>query len=99
MKRRDFIATTGMAAAALSLGRTEALAAPPENKLPLWRGFNLLDFFSPDPASGRQKTSEDHFRWIQDWGFNFVRIPMAYPSYLNIDRTKNITPDDVYNID
>jgi len=99
MKRRDFIATTGMAAAALSLSRTEALASPPENKLPLWRGFNLLDFFSPDPASGRQKTSENHFRWIQDWGFNFVRIPMAYPSYLNIDRTKNITPDDVYNID
>lgn len=98
MKRRDFIATAGMAAAALNLSSTEVFASA-ENKLPLWRGFNLLDFFSPDPANGRQKTMEDHFRWIQDWGFNFVRIPMAYPAYLNIDRTKNITPDDVYKID
>jgi aryl-phospho-beta-D-glucosidase BglC (GH1 family) len=99
MNRRDFIASTGMAVTALSLTGPETLSSPLENKLPLWRGFNLLDFFSPDPAKGRQKTTEDHLRWMKDWGFNFVRIPMAYPSYLDIDRTKNITPDDVYKID
>jgi aryl-phospho-beta-D-glucosidase BglC (GH1 family) len=35
---------------------------------------------------------------MQDWGFDFVRLPMAYPSYLDIDRSKNITPEDVYKI-
>ena len=49
------------------------------SKLPQWKGFNLLDFFSPDPAKINDGTTEDHFRWMQDWGFNFVRIPMAYP--------------------
>ena len=32
---------------------------------------------------------------MADWGFDFVRIPMAYPSYLDIDRSSNIEPEDV----
>jgi hypothetical protein len=32
------------------------------------------------------------------WGFDFVRLPMAYPRFVNFDPSKNITPDDVYNI-
>ena len=32
---------------------------------------------------------------MRDWGFDFVRIPIAYPCYLNIDRTKNILPEDI----
>ena len=99
MNRRTFIETTGMAAAAISLTGSKAWSAPLKNKLPPWKGFNLLDFFSPDPSNARQGTTEDHFRWMQEWGFNFVRIPMAYPAYLKIDRNKNITPDDVYKID
>jgi endoglucanase len=98
MNRREFIVRSGLAAAALNLPGTEAFAATKRNKLPQWRGFNLLDFFSPNPESSRRPTSEDHFRWMQDWGFNFVRIPMAYPHYLNIDRSKNIVPEDVYKI-
>lgn len=35
---------------------------------------------------------------MQDWGFDFVRIPMAYPFYVTFDRNRNITPDEVYNI-
>lgn len=101
ISRRSFVKQTGIMAAGLGLGAT-AMAAlpaqPPVNKLPRWRGFNLLDFFSPDPTQGKP-TPEDHFRWMQDWGFDFVRIPIAYPSYLNIDRSRNITPDEVYKID
>jgi endoglucanase len=70
-----------------------------KNKLPKWKGFNLLDFFSPDPANTRKATPEEYFKWMSDWGFDFVRLPMAYPYYLNIDRSRNITPDEVYNID
>ena len=98
MKRRTFLATAGMTAAALRLS-PEILASKKKNKLPRWKGFNLLDFFSPDPSNARKATTEDNFRWMQDWGFNFVRLPMAYPSYLDIDRSRNITPDEVYKID
>jgi aryl-phospho-beta-D-glucosidase BglC (GH1 family) len=98
MDRRDFIKQSTLAAAALSLSGAEAFAAP-KNKLPQWKGFNLLDFFSPDPGNSRISTTEDHFRWMQDWGFNFVRIPMAYPYYLKFDRSRNIKPEEVYNID
>ncbi len=98
MDRREFIKNSGLAVSALSLTSVDAFALPKRNKLPQWRGFNLLDFFSPDPTKSRSSSTEDHFRWIQDWGFNFVRIPMAYPYYLDIDRTKNITPEEVYKI-
>jgi aryl-phospho-beta-D-glucosidase BglC (GH1 family) len=68
------------------------------NPLPPWKGFNLLDFFSPDPRRTRGGTTEEDFKWMVDWGFDFVRIPMAYPSYLEFDRSRDITPDEVYNI-
>jgi len=87
---------------AASAAVPSALAAPnPEakNKLPKWKGFNLLDFFSPDPSSGRKATTEEQFKWMSDWGFDFVRIPMAYPAYLKFDRSRNITPEEVYQID
>jgi len=101
------VSAAASASAASFLTNTSALAtvplgdaalSPARNVLPRWKGFNLLDFFSPDPANGRPATPEEHFKWMSDWGFNFVRIPMAYPSYLNIDRNKNITPEDVYKI-
>lgn len=88
-----------MAAAALTMPAAKALAGAKKNKLPAWKGFNLLDFFSPDPRNGRRRTTEDDFRWMRDWGFNFVRLPMAYPAYLDIDRSRNITPEEVYKID
>lgn len=98
MKRRQFIGSTALTVAAFSVSAPQIFAAE-KNKLPRWKGFNLLDFFSPDPARSRKPTQEDYFRWMQDWGFDFVRIPMAYPYYLNFDRSRNILPEEVYNID
>ena len=98
MLRRSFIKNTGLTTLALAAGTSFAAHKNPGNSLPGWRGFNLLDFYSPDPAYNHHPTKEDHFKWMRDWGFDFIRIPMAYPCYLNIDRTKNITPDDVYKI-
>jgi hypothetical protein len=46
-------------------------ASVTKNKLPRWKGFNLLDFFSPDPARARESTSEEHLKWMSDWGFDF----------------------------
>ncbi len=99
MKRRTFIRNTGVIAAGLGLSKSATAALlHPANKLPKWKGFNLLDFFSPDPST-EKGTPEEHFKWMQDWGFDFIRLPIAYPSYLNFDRSKNITPEDVYKID
>jgi len=43
--------------------------------LPRWRGFNLLEMFTTK-SDGNFR--EDDFRWIADWGFSFVRLPMCY---------------------
>lgn len=48
---------------------------PSQHILPRWRGFNLLDMFT---ANSDGNFSEDDFRWIAGWGFNFVRIPACY---------------------
>lgn len=71
-----------------------------KNKLPRWKGFNLLDYFSPNPDTNDwNRTTDEDFKWMADWGFDFVRLPMAYPRYLTIDRSKQITADDYYKID
>lgn len=100
MNRKSFIKHVGLAAAAVTAGNVFAAPVhePFKNRLPRWKGFNLLDFFGPDPLANRNITAEEHFKWMRDWGFDFVRIPIAYPCYLDIDRSKNITADDVYRI-
>jgi endoglucanase len=57
----------------------------PPAKSPAWYGFNLLEYFTTDPAlQGNRPHSndgmfkEDDFRWMRDWGFTFVRLPMDY---------------------
>ena len=45
------------------------------NTVPRWRGFNLLEMFTPD---GRGRFREEDFRWISDWGFDFIRLPLCY---------------------
>jgi aryl-phospho-beta-D-glucosidase BglC (GH1 family) len=57
--------------------------APATN--PRWYGFNLIEYFSTDPDwmkyfpyKNDGMFPEDDFRWIRDWGFNWVRLPMDY---------------------
>lgn len=96
--RREFIATTSASLAATS-AFAESKSKKFTNTLPQWRGFNFLDFFNPNPAHARPATPEIFFKWMRDWGFDFVRIPMAYPAYLNIDHNKEITTEEVYKFD
>lgn len=96
LNRRTFIKTTaaftgGLLASAPSL--TSQTTIKLQNKLPKWKGFNLLDFFNPDPAQRRDPTKEEYLKWMADWGFDFVRLPMAYPFYLKFDRSKDLTLD------
>lgn len=46
-----------------------------QDALPRWRGFNLLEGFSTQSTGD---FVEDDFRFISDWGFNFVRLPLCY---------------------
>lgn len=48
---------------------------PSQTVLPRWHGFNLLNFYTP---RSDQQFNEEYFRWIADWGFNFIRVPMDY---------------------
>jgi len=102
--RRNFIKTTGIAAAGTALAGNISLESnvfkPAQNVLPRWRGFNLLDYFgafAPKNADNSKSTADD-FKWMVDWGFDFVRLPIAYPRYINFDPQKNVTPADAINI-
>ena len=100
MNRRKFIRNTSLSTAAVVLSGTKNFFdGKSKNKLPKWKGFNLTDFNTPDPSGNRRSTTEDHLKWMRDWGFDFVRLPIAYPYYLNFDRSKKITPEEVYQID
>ena len=81
INRRNFIKASGSFAAGLSiagpLSCTESKKSI-SNRLPKWKGFNILDFFSPDPVNSREPIQEEYFKWMTDWGFDFVRFPMAY---------------------
>jgi Endoglucanase len=97
--RRQFLKTAaaGVVAANIPTWATaHDSSAIVKNKLPLWRGFNILDFFSPRRYNASQlSASIQDFQWMAGWGFNFVRIPMAYPGYINYDPKNGIpiTPD------
>jgi endoglucanase len=101
MQRRNFIKASAAATVGAALVGLPAFAEVTaiKNKLPRWKGFNLLDFYSPNPERNNNPTPEDYFKWMQDWGFDFIRIPIAYPCYLDFDRPKSITPEGVYKID
>ena len=101
MERRKFIQTSATIALGLSLAEKATLAASRRlaNSLPKWKGFNLLDFYAPDQKKWYKPTSAEQFKWMQDWGFNFIRIPIAYPYYLNFDRSRDILPEEVYHTD
>ncbi len=89
LNRRTML-TSMLGAAAISTLPTAftglARAARPWNSInPRWYGFNLLEYFSTDPAwmkyfpyKNDGDFREDDFRWMRDWGFNWVRLPMDY---------------------
>ena len=98
--RRFFLKTSGLFAggALINPYSTFSEGTRPKNRLPRWKGFNFLDFFSPDPQNTRPQAKEEYFKWMAAWGFDFVRLPMAYPFYLKFDRSKDITPRQVRRI-
>lgn len=102
VNRRQFVKTSGLALAALGakgpLITPSAQAADKEtHSFPRWRGFNFTDFNRTRPIR-RHRTTREELQWLRDWGFDFVRLPMAYPGYVEYDRSRPITPDEVCQI-
>lgn len=84
--RRDFLKT---AAAACVLPNVVSAASamselpmPSWKKLPRWRGFNLLEKFIKYGDSRNPAFQEADFQMIHDLGFNFVRLPMDYRTWI-----------------
>ncbi len=105
--RRYFIKMACAGTMACVLGGIEASAIYREDDIaqtaiPRWRGFNLLEYFQALDRGSRSSCmiNEDECRWISDWGFDYIRIPMDYWLWLDVDYrdTRSITPDDVYKI-
>src|SRR5689334_1268961 len=72
------VAVVPMVGPARAFSGEDEKDTPPGNPLPRWRGFNLTDFTSPNPSS-RHSTTDDDLKWMVDWGFDFIRLPLAYP--------------------
>ena len=63
---------------------------------PRWRGFNLLGMFCSESSENRDFRSpgyyvEEDFKMISDWGFDFVRLPLSYRIWSDVN--------DPYKID
>lgn len=66
-------------------------------KLPRWRGFNLTDKFHRDWSNGPFQESD--FRWIHEFGFNFVRLPMDYRIWIEGDDWSRFREEPLREID
>jgi len=105
--RREFLRVAGLGTAALACRAAAAAApsgkpGPAQTAIPRWRGFNLLNFFQALSGADRSDRSvrEDDCRWIRDWGFDFVRLPMDYWLWVDSDwpSTRKLRPDDACKI-
>ena len=96
ISRRAFLAALPASAAAQRKPSTA------QSAIPRWRGFNLLDLFQALTRDDRRPppVTEDECRWMRDWGFHFIRIPMDYWLWIDSDwpATKTLTVDDVFRI-
>jgi endoglucanase len=91
--RRSLIGISAVAAAGL-LGPTSRANAPLAKRpltpqIPRWRGFNLTELLTG--GSEVRAFRETDFKWISEFGFDFVRLPMSYWSWSS--------PDDWMRID
>jgi aryl-phospho-beta-D-glucosidase BglC (GH1 family) len=88
MNRRDILklglaglAATGGLTPPRSYAQASKLPEARYDKLPRWRGFNLLEKFN----ARNDRFRESDFQWISEFCFNFVRLPMDYRAWI-IDR-------------
>jgi endoglucanase len=98
MNRRTFLKSAG--AGAVLLPAVLAAEAPSAGKLPRWRGFNLLEKFTRR-REGNPAFQEFDFAVMQEWGFDFARLPMTYLCWADGDPAnwKKLREEELKHID
>ncbi|MDR1541243.1 MAG: cellulase family glycosylhydrolase [Clostridiales bacterium] len=73
--------------------------------MPRYRGFNLLDLFSTSNRWDEHfpmthgEFLEDDFRFLNEWGFNFVRVPMSYLYFVADSSRRKILESKLETLD
>ena len=79
--RREFLKQAVVGSAAVVVPgyaqqqKTRSNEGRAQTAIPRWRGFNLLEMFTMRSTGD---FVEDDFKWMRDWGFDFVRFPACY---------------------
>ena len=103
MKRRDFIKSSSLVAAASLAGlgfksTTQSIQSDkPPQRFPRYRGFNLTE--KTGGWGPRRKFNEEDFEIMAEWKLNFARIPMSYWNWAAKDDWFNINEDVMKDID
>ncbi|KAF0093909.1 MAG: glycoside hydrolase [Puniceicoccaceae bacterium 5H] len=100
MNRREFLAAGVTATAAMALTPSGLFGKPahklPIDKLPLYKGFNLLEKFS---GMTNERYRESDFALMAEWGFNFARLPMSYWTWGDVNDWSKIDESTLEHID
>jgi endoglucanase len=98
MNRRQFLLamTAGAGSHLLAGTAPEREKQPTADKLPRWRGFNLLEKFF---AQNQRPFVETDFAWIAEWGFDFVRLPLSYHCWSSPDDWRRLHEPALKEID
>lgn len=77
---------------------------PKQTVLPRWRGFNLLGMFaSADSKYGTNRpqnhNTDDDYKMIADFGFDFIRIPCSYRLWSSVDDPSKINYEALEKLD
>jgi endoglucanase len=103
MNRRTFLATTAVASFAAALTSPPAFAAetkpaPTAKKLPRWRGFNLTQKVHARPE-GNRPFPESDFALLEEWGFDFARLPLSYLCWATADEPMKLREGELKHLD
>ena len=85
-------------ASALPALAAEGKPLPTAQKLPRWRGFNLLEKFTKH-REGNPRFQENDFIAMAEWGFDFVRLPMSYLCWAKVDDWLRMDEEVLKHID
>jgi endoglucanase len=99
MNRRTFLqraAAASLLPSAFALHAAESL--PTARKLPRWRGFNLLEKFIRRDG-GNPPFEEKDLAWMEEWGFDFARLPMSYLCWADSKDWLKIQEREIEHID
>ena len=75
-----------------------------QSVFPRWRGFNLLGMFCSKESEYRDFRSpgyytEEDFKMIRDWGFDFVRLPLSYRLWSDVNNPYEIEESKIAPLD